>query len=592
MSNDTHFGEQWDLQNTGQQGGKPGADIDAVEAYPLASGDSRVVVAVLDDGVDGRHRELHRRIVPFGDSFCCGTSEQIYNPEAVGADAHGTRAAGIAVAESDNAFGVAGVDNWGLLMPVKVGEGGGYGGLAIADGIRHAADRGTEVISMSLGGAGSSVLSDAVGYAFASGVVMVAGAGNVNAPVVAYPAAYPEVIAVGATNRFDQLDPNSAYGPDLDVVAPGRDIPTVRPFSDEDTFDLFSLTSAATPVVAGLCSVLKAVDPTLTPGQVMDIVRRSADDQVGEPERDLPGRDDFYGWGRVNLLRAVEELGLVSRDRVHVQQIRLERSDPQTLEVRVWVVDDLTGVEEGVLVEGRLQAPDGSEQQLSATTGGSGMAVLAHQPGGTLPAGAWTFTVDQLSKPGFTYDAAENRETARTHDPDLDGIHVALVTMAEWDQYGIVETWVQVLDDDGFPEGDVEVDGTLEFPDGSTMPMSDPTSFAGGGIAYFRYNPSPDPTPVGTYTFRVTAIRKSGFTWETDKDVPLTATLEVLDDNGDVDGDGVINNDDLCVDLPNPGQEDADGDGFGDLCDLCPEVADPAQEDHDGDGVGDRCDCA
>ena len=421
---------------------------------------------------------------------------------------------------------------------------------------------------------------------------MVAGAGNGGLGSVLYPAAYPEVIAVGATDRFDRLDANSNHGSGLDVVAPGRDIPTIRPYAEEDVFDLFSLTSAAAPVVAGLCSVLKAVDPTLTPEQVMDIVRRSAEDQVGEPERDVPGRDDYYGWGRVNLQRAVQELGLVSRDRVHVQQIRIGRVDPQTLEVRVWVVDDLTGVEEGVLVEGRLQGPDGSEQPLSGTTGGSGMAVLVHQPGGTLPPGSWTFTVDDLSKPGFTYDAAENRETARTHDPDLDGIHVAFVTMGEWDQYGIVETWVQVLDDDGFPEGDVDVDGTLEFPDGSTMPMSDPTSFAGGGIAYFRYNPNPDPTPVGTYTFRVTAIRKSGFTWETDKDAPLVATLEVLDDNGDVDGDGVINNDDLCVELPNPGQEDADGDGFGDICDVCPGVADPAQEDQDGDGVGDRCDCA
>ncbi|MDQ7089005.1 MAG: thrombospondin type 3 repeat-containing protein [Acidobacteriota bacterium] len=220
------------------------------------------------------------------------------------------------------------------------------------------------------------------------------------------------------------------------------------------------------------------------------------------------------------------------------------------------------------------------------------MAVLVHQSGGTLPAGAWTFTVDALTKAGFTYDAAANRETSRTHDPDLNGIHVALVTMAEWKQYDIVDTWVQVLNDDGFPEGDVEVDGTLELPDGSLMPMTDLTSFAGGGIALFRYNPNPDPTPVGTYTFRVTAIRKGGFTWETDKDVPLTATVDVLDNEGDFDGDGVINDVDLCVDLPNPGQEDADGDGFGHLCDLCPEVADPAQEDHDGDGVGDRCDCA
>ncbi|MDQ7089004.1 MAG: S8 family serine peptidase [Acidobacteriota bacterium] len=339
-TDDTHFGEQWDLENTGQQGGKPDADIDAIESYVVDSGNPQVVLAVLDDGVDGRHRELRRRIVPFGDTVCCGRKEP-YDPQPSDGEGHGTRAAGIAVAESDNGFGIAGVDKWVMLMPIKAGEGGGFGDLSVAEGIEHAVDRGVEVISMSLTGPlDTPELSDAVGYAHASGVVMVAGAGNLNAPVVGYPAAYPEVIAVGATNRFDQLDPNSAYGPDLDVVAPGRDIPTVRPFSDEDTFDLFVLTSAATPVVAGLCSVLKGVDLTLTPDQVMDIVRRSADDQVGEPERDLPGRDDFYGWGRVNLLRAVEELGLVSRDRMHVQQIRIERSDPQTLEVRVWVVDE------------------------------------------------------------------------------------------------------------------------------------------------------------------------------------------------------------------------------------------------------------
>ncbi|HHN74618.1 MAG TPA: hypothetical protein ENK10_05250, partial [Acidobacteria bacterium] len=207
-TNDTYFGEQWDIENSGQQGGKPDADIDAVEAYALASGDSRVVVAVLDFGVDGRQREVRRRIVPFGDAFCCGRPEP-YDPQPINGEGHGTRAAGIVLAASDNGFGIAGIDKWGMLMPSKVGEDGLFDDLSIADGLEAAADHGVEVVNMSLSGLGGPVLEDAVRYAFASGVVLVASAGNAGTPVVGYPAAYPEVIAVGATTRFDELDPFS-----------------------------------------------------------------------------------------------------------------------------------------------------------------------------------------------------------------------------------------------------------------------------------------------------------------------------------------------------------------------------------------------
>ncbi|MFN7967434.1 MAG: thrombospondin type 3 repeat-containing protein [Acidobacteriota bacterium] len=102
----------------------------------------------------------------------------------------------------------------------------------------------------------------------------------------------------------------------------------------------------------------------------------------------------------------------------------------------------------------------------------------------------------------------------------------------------------------------------------------------------------PLPLLPGVHTFTVTSISKSGFVWETARDVATVSTRTVLSSAADLDGDGVANLVDNCRQLANPNQADLDGDGVGDACDVCPGLDDPAQKDFDADGVGDRCDCA
>src|SRR5690606_39179610 len=98
---------------------------------------------------------------------------------------------------------------------------------------------------------------------------------------------------------------SSATGRALDLVAPGAGLVTVSGDGRPGEADLFTGCSAATPLVAGIASLLLAVDPTLTPDDVRDVLVAIAVDQIGPPGEDTPGRDDFYGWGRANLAGAL-----------------------------------------------------------------------------------------------------------------------------------------------------------------------------------------------------------------------------------------------------------------------------------------------
>jgi len=116
------------------------------------------------------------------------------------------------------------------------------------------------------------------------------------------------VISVGATTRFDERAEFSGTGSALDVVAPGEDVPTVAAFSYGNSCDFFTGCSAATPIASGIASLLLSLDPLPTHQQVLDILTETADDLVGPPAEDTPGRDDFFGYGRVNLNRALLEV--------------------------------------------------------------------------------------------------------------------------------------------------------------------------------------------------------------------------------------------------------------------------------------------
>jgi hypothetical protein len=192
-----------------------------------------------------------------------------------------------------------------LIMPVKVLNSSGVGpDSVISQGIIYAADRGVRIINMSFGSSTTSrVLASAVQYASNKGVLLVAAAGNTRRVdnAVIYPAAYPEVIAVSATDEADRVPDFSQRHPYVELSAPGvRIVSTFWRDSGYGSYVSSSGTSDAAPHVSGVAALLWSVNPELTSSQVRGILTEYADD-LG-----APGRDELYGAGRVNAYRAVE----------------------------------------------------------------------------------------------------------------------------------------------------------------------------------------------------------------------------------------------------------------------------------------------
>jgi subtilisin family serine protease len=181
-------------------------------------------------------------------------------------------------------------------MPVKVLDSFGNGSFAnVAAGITWATDHGAQVINLSLGGASAStVLQDAVNYAYGKGVVLVAAAGNTGSNFVLYPARYPNVIAVGAVDSTNNRAGFSNYGPELDLVAPGASIySTVI-----GGYDYKSGTSMAAPYVSGLAAILRSINNS--PASIIFEMESSALD-LG-----TTGFDVSYGFGLIQMDAALK----------------------------------------------------------------------------------------------------------------------------------------------------------------------------------------------------------------------------------------------------------------------------------------------
>ena len=303
LPNDTFVGEQWHISNTGQTEGVVDADIDAAEGWEVTTGSDSIVIAVLDTGFDLGHIEFEGRFLPGYDFVDDDDDPSSLHP-------HGPSVAGIAAANADNAFSVAGIDHHAMILPVRVLDDNNLGTTTnLASGLVYAANQGADVINMSLirYPSGSRTLRDALEYAREAGAILVASAGNdgIGNADISGPGASSLTISVGATNHRDERWSGSATGAALDVVAPGWRVRTVSADDSIDNSDLFSGTSAAAPIVSGIASLLLSQNSELSHDQIRLILKESAEDQVGPEEEDAEGRDDFYGDGRVNLLAAL-----------------------------------------------------------------------------------------------------------------------------------------------------------------------------------------------------------------------------------------------------------------------------------------------
>ncbi|MDQ1743780.1 MAG: serine protease [Pseudonocardiales bacterium] len=324
MPNDPQFGTQWGL-----------TQIECPGAWSITTGDPSVVIAVIDTGVDLNHPELAPLLVAGQDfvDFPPGSIPRpgwIFEGDFTGVDAipqdevgHGTHVAGTICCLSDNAAGVAGVCWNARLMPVRVlarirntttNQVTGSGSAAhIAAGIRWATDNGAQVINMSLGGYTDTIVErEAVAYAIAHDVVVVAAMGNDGVATPSYPAAYPDVIAVAATDSADHQANFSNFGPHIDISAPG--VGVLSTYWD-DTYATLSGTSMASPHVAGVAALVRSRNHLLSAAQVGDILRSTAKPLRKNPADAVP--NDDFGYGLVQAAAAVRKAApLIVRSRV------------------------------------------------------------------------------------------------------------------------------------------------------------------------------------------------------------------------------------------------------------------------------------
>jgi thermitase len=274
--NDPRFGEQWGLIKT---------RFEDAWSSTLGSG---VRIAIVDTGAAVGHPDLEGNIA---------SQYDFRNDDGTAEDpnGHGTHVAGIAAAMTRNGRGVAGGCPKCKLLIAKVLGSDGVGGAAdIAEGIIWSADKGAKVINVSIGGEhNADTLKKAIAYATRKGAVVVAAAGNDRTSTPQYPAAYPAVIAVAATNQDDRRASFSNYGDWVDVAAPGVGVLSTVPSS----YDSFSGTSVAAPHVSALAGLLASQG--LGPAGIEKRIFSTAVD-LGRA-----GRDPYYGRGRIDAGRAV-----------------------------------------------------------------------------------------------------------------------------------------------------------------------------------------------------------------------------------------------------------------------------------------------
>jgi thermitase len=298
--NDPLFGDLYGMQKIQAPAGWDAAGLGA---FPSTGG---VKVGIVDTGIQTSHPDLAGKVVNCAKSMGALPilSGSIQEGTCADDNGHGTHVAGTITANANNGIGVAGVAfNSPLAICKALGGPLGSGSTAdVANCITWAHDKGAKVISMSLGGGASTTLKSAVDYAWASGgangTVLVAAAGNDGDATLNYPAAYPNVVSVAATDSSDTRASFSNANADVEVAAPGVNIESTW---DDGGYNTISGTSMATPHVAGVTAIIRDRYPSATAAQIVAKLDAAVDD-LG-----TPGRDTSYGFGRVNLLKAATQ---------------------------------------------------------------------------------------------------------------------------------------------------------------------------------------------------------------------------------------------------------------------------------------------
>lgn len=275
--NDPYFGSQWPLNK-----------ISAPQAWDQTTGDSSVIVAILDTGCDPTHPDLATKYVPGYNTFDNNTdTRDVYG--------HGTAVAGCAAAATSNGTGIASA-GWNCrLMPMRISDTSGMGyGHTIAAALTWAADHGARVANVSYRIDFSSTVAEAAAYFASKGGVVTMSAGN-NATTFTTPDD-PNILVVSATDSADAPASFTNTGTNVDLAAPGVSIYTTN---RGGSYGSWSGTSFSAPITAGVVALVVSANPVLTAAELQKVLKDSATD------RGAAGWDSGYGWGRINAAAAV-----------------------------------------------------------------------------------------------------------------------------------------------------------------------------------------------------------------------------------------------------------------------------------------------
>ncbi len=334
--NDALHPQQWAHVNSGQTvdtGGTPstvratpGSDMDVDKAWDLLpGGNSAVIVAVIDSGVDLQHPDLDDNLVTGADYS--GDND---GPDAPGDEAHGTNVAGIIAAEGNNSIGVAGIAYNSKIMPIQIFNSSGSASNAdIPGAIDFAWQNGASVLNNSWGGGSpDQAIEDAISRAKTQGrngkgSIVLFSSGNGSNANVNYPAYLTTVLAVGATNMHSEKKNIGSsdyqrwwggnYGSELDISAPTivytTDIIGSAGYNTDagsagDYYSTFNGTSAACPNASGVTALIVGADTNLTAVQVENILKSTAD-KIDFYSYDANGWNKHLGYGSVNAYQAV-----------------------------------------------------------------------------------------------------------------------------------------------------------------------------------------------------------------------------------------------------------------------------------------------
>ncbi len=329
VPNDPGFPNQWGLDNTGQSGGTPGADVDAAEAWNITTGSASVVIGIVDTGTDYTHPDLAANMwvnpgeIPGNgvDDDHNGFVDDVYGYDFADNDSdpgpgsgHGTRTAGIAAGVGNNGTGTAGMAWNASIMALKIfgddGTGSVSAGVAALNyaammrntcGVNIRVTNNSWVVDVKVNSLLSAVKADGN-----AGILTVAAAGNGtynvdNNPL--YPAAFDlsSVISVAGTDRYDHLADFSVWGPTtVDLAAPGANIYAPTPGG---VYSYGSGVSYSSPFVAGVAALAWSAAPDATLAQVRDAILGGVD-----PLPSLAGK--MVTGGRLNAYNTLRELVL------------------------------------------------------------------------------------------------------------------------------------------------------------------------------------------------------------------------------------------------------------------------------------------